>query len=393
MNNRSVSTEVNITKIYEYLLYLFIIIAPIINSLKIWFFGYGLHIYVCIFIIILTLFVELIFKNQKSGTKYFSGLILIMFIFSLIFTAKLSKNIETGLIFNILIYIAFLRIPGIIPLRKIYMSFYISSIIAAIYTVIAGYTETSVSRTATSVDGSIAIIGIAIILFAEESFRKNNFYNSLKFASFFSCLIVALFGMSRARLFLIAALFAFKLFLEIGKAFKTGGIKKKHILLIPVICVAAFFALRLSVVQELLSTISERFSEGFQSIGRTEEIQIGWNWFKDNVFFGCGWGTLSFVDYHGAYSPYYNHCMYVALLTRGGIILAIPFYLSFASLIRGVIKRKNMLAFVILAAFLALGYGNAGLFNFTICSFLIPLICILKTENDKMNNNIAENEI
>ena len=77
--------------------------------------------------------------------------------------------------------------------------------------------------------------------------------------------------------------------------------------------------------------------------------------------------------------------MYVAALARGGLLFGIPFALSLFSILRKtLVRRKNIMLLILTGIFFALGYGNAGIFNYTICSMLVPIsIIINESETDK----------
>ena len=75
--------------------------------------------------------------------------------------------------------------------------------------------------------------------------------------------------------------------------------------------------------------------------------------------------------------------MYVAILARGGLLMASAFVNTFFRLVRDVFHRKNQLCWALLIVFLGLAYGNAGVFNYTINTMFIPLIVNLKqNQND-----------
>ena len=158
-----------------------------------------------------------------------------------------------------------------------------------------------------------------------------------------------------------------------------NGVVKAYIFfLIPLAIILIYIVLSLDIVQELLSQLSTRFDDGFESSGRDAENEVALKLFNKSKFFGMGWGDIYFVNYDRSTVPFHNHSMYLAILARGGLFMAFAFLLSLGSLVIEVIKSKKVFCIVCLSLLLLLGYGNAGIFNYTICSSLILLTVFLR---------------
>lgn len=364
--------------IYELLLCLYIIITPIINSIKDYTFaGYGAHIWITLLILVFTVLI-LLQPNSKLKNRYNSLLVFIVFAFELL--------IESGSIVDvlpILLYCAFLCIPSGISKKKIYSSVYISAIVGAAFSAFAGYTAAGVERTATLVDGSLAVIAIIVVFWAEEDFDKTVVYSALKILGFTTAIVVAGFGMSRARLSIIAVLAILKLFMSNRKFLSSGRISLEGIFVIIILVAAGIGIANLAVTRELFDAISERFSSGFESVGRDDELREGLRLIRKNPIMGAGWGEIKFKDSLYYNVSYYNHNMYIAILARGGIIAGAAFLASFLSLIKAALRKKQALPIIATATLFVLGYGNAGIFNYTICGMLILIMTGLNNSTKK----------
>lgn len=367
-----------VVRALEVILCLYIIIVPVTNSLSIQLFGYAIQVYIAVIVIVFALLSKLLFQ-QTSQNNYFGLCILTAFIFLLLIHKFRNTQVETGVFLLILLYISFLTLPKEISRKKIYTAYYLAAILAASYTMIIGLSENTITRTATSVDGSIGLIVLTICLFLKEDFEQTGFYRAVKVIALVSSLVVLGFGMSRARLSLGVLILAIKLFWGVVRIVRTGRIKVILILALPIFIAASIFVFRLDAIQDLIDEISLRFERGFESLGRSEEIRFGWSLFREHFIIGNGFGTLTFVDYQNYDSLYFNHCMYVAILARGGLVLAVPFFMSFAAILKSTVKSKNLFLCLVMGLFFVLGYGNAGLFNYTNVSFLIPLIIELRS--------------
>ena len=369
--------------LYEWILCAFIIIAPInnaLNDLGI----YAMTLYVSIAVLISGLACKLIGYHKGNLSQYAAIIIAGALLFEMFWWRMEGKEVQMSLIYILLIYCVFLTLPAEINLKRIYCAFYVSTLVGALFSMYLGITQGGVTRTATSVDGSLAVIGMAIILFAPEDFEVTSKYKLLKIMSFAACLIIAGFGMSRARIVLIALALLVKLLFSGGTVLVSGRVNATVLLSIPFLLVLVLVIIRLYTVGRVVPAVEDRFVDGFESAVRDREIDAGWNGFQSSWLRGRGWGELIY-RHNAVYRIYYNHCMYVAILTRGGILLGIPMLISFLWLIYDALRTKNHFVIVTLAMFFLLGYGNAGVFNYTICSMFIPLIPCLKQQIREFN--------
>lgn len=361
---------------------IYIILAPIFKCIPLYMFGYSIIVPVIILMCIIIFLGRLSSNNLVFGN--FSLTLMIVYAIELFLIRKSSTSVEIGLVLSVFLYISLLTMRDI-PLKTVYISFFIAAFLSAIFSFIYGTETGEVTRTAVNVDGSISVITLVIILLGENKKNCDPLFNIMKVVAFFSSLVVLMFGMSRARIAITVIIFAF----WILKSFMcniANGIfdTKKFLALIGLI--AVFFVLQSQpVVRSLIESISKRFEDGFSSTGRADEIHVGIELFKNNMFSGAGWGTLKFRNSDGSIVSYYNHCMYVAALARGGLLFGIPFALSLFSILRKtLVRRKNIMLLILTGIFFALGYGNAGIFNYTICSMLVPIsIIINESETDK----------
>lgn len=368
-------------RVYEALLCIYIVIAPINNALN----DRGIYAVVG-YASMLVLFVGTpcgLFGNAFGAEKKLGGIFTALYLaVAFAVAGTLLQIIQYHGATQILIFAQFISLSRRVNLKKIFTAFYISAIIAAIFTVTLGWVSSAVSRTAASVDGSIAVATLAITLFAQEDFERTRFYNYSKIAALVSGLVVAFFGMSRSRLLLIGIMALIKLIVFMRSSATSGRISQSTLLLIPIGLVVIVLALRMNVTQQLLREIELRYEQGFEDRIRELEAEAGWALFKKSWMFGRGWRRILYKLPTG-YMVYNNHNMYVTILLRGGIVLGATMLYNFICMIKRVIERKNILAFVLLLMFFALGYGNAGAFNYTICSMMIPLAILLDREDKK----------
>lgn len=375
INNKQ---TIGITTIQQGLLEIFIIVSPIykcVDAITI----FGLNPITIVIGLIFLTFVFNIFHVVNSRQNIFGSIaILLIFCFEL-FAAKESSSI--GWILAILLYVFFLQTDKEVSIEKLYRAFLISSIVAAFFSLTLGFVGGTILRTATSVDGSIAPIAITIILFCDNrSFRKDSgTWDILKIISFISSFIVLIFGMSRARILIVAGIFAVFVLFKFREVIRNGGrITQKSLLIFIASLFVGIILLISGTAQKLFAPILNRlFNEGLSSMGRDVEIEFGLQMFRENVFVGGGWGTFTLRDLNGSIVPYDNHCAYIAVLARGGILFAVPTFISYLTLLvySMKVRRYSSVALVLMLVFLLLSYGNAGMFNYTVCS-IIPLVVL-----------------
>ncbi|MBE6749947.1 MAG: O-antigen ligase family protein [Ruminococcaceae bacterium] len=375
-NNLINEQKSTILTIYEALFCLFIIFAPITNAMtEFTFMGFTVT---TVLLLLIIAFWVICLLMEKIHSRNFVLLVLLFFGIELFRLYLKAKGIQIVFISLIMLYVAALSLPSCFSKKKICASFYVSAIISAFFTLIYGYSGSSVSRSATYVDGSISIFVIAIFLFAKEHDECGALYKFIRYVAFASCFIITMFGMSRSRLLLIVLMFLIVIINEIRKFLMNGVVKAYIFFLIPLAIILIYIVLSLDIVQELLSQLSTRFDDGFESSGRDAENEVALKLFNKSKFFGMGWGDIYFVNYDRSTVPFHNHSMYLAILARGGLFMAFAFLLSLGSLVIEVIKSKKVFCIVCLSLLLLLGYGNAGIFNYTICSSLILLTVFLR---------------
>ena len=366
-----------LTQILEIVLCCYIVFVPIINAFKYWIFGYGIHVYLALLIIMIALALRIMNANQKRSN--FHGLPILLFFLVQRFYWKLSGYMaETPFLLLYGLYASFLSLPANISRKKIFISYYISVYIAMVFTLVNGLNGGSVTRTGATVDGSIAIIGVILLLFLEEDFETGTFYRVLKIGSMIPVAVVLLFGMSRARILIALLLVGIKMTVVFLKSLRASRIKGIHMLLFIGFVIIGVASLKLPVVQSLLDEVVERFESGLISEGRDSEAGFALMAIKNYPIMGIGYHMQLFYDHNTIPSVYYNHNMYLAIVARGGFSMALLFLISFASLIKRVWNSKDRFLTVLTFCFFLLGYGNAGIFNYTIIGYLIPIVLGLR---------------
>ncbi len=374
-----------VVSIQEVLLIAFIILSPIYKCLEdITIVGFNMVTIVigALLICYVSNILQVINSRQQ---RFFSLTILVVFCIELLF---LSQENSIGWILPILLYVFFLQTDTRVSINKLYKFFLISSIIAAIFSLSVGFIGGRITRAATLVDGSIAPIAITINLFwdTKATNQKTQSYGMLKVLSMFSSVIVMAFGMSRARFLIVAiVVLAFGMSRVINSGMKISRNAALYFIVVLILIVFLFLS---GVIQNLFKPIIDRFiSEGLDSMGRDVEVEFGLNLFKENLLFGGGWGGYMLRDLNGSIVPYDNHCAYIALLARGGMFMAIPTFLSYYLLTKKslLIRKSSWMALSLMLVFLLLSYGNAGVFNYTICS-IIPLV-VLNIKKELYNEN------
>ena len=389
----SKGTSYMFLKVYEALLCIYIVIAPINNALN----DQGIYAmvgYAAMLLLIIGTFCAWLggaFGAKRKMGGIFTAIYLVV---PLTMAGTLLDLIQYHGAPQVLLFAQFISLSKRVDLKKMLMAFYVSAIVSALFSLFHGWVDSTVSRTAAMVDGSIAPVVLAITLFVEEDFEYTKVYKSWKAAGMVGGVIVALFGMSRSRLLLIALMLLLKVVLNLTYSVSSGKVGQSTLLLIPLIIVAFVAVTELDVVKQLVTEIERRYEGGFADKVREMEAEAGWTLFKGDWVFGRGWKKILYKIPAG-FQIYNNHNMYVTIFLRGGVVLAATMFYSFACMILQTIRRKNILAFVLLGLVFALGYGNAGVFNYTICSMLIPFAILLDQGEEgtaEEQENSAEEE-
>lgn len=313
--------------------------------------------------------------THLKRNAFFCSAVLLVFIFELYRTGFSQCNI--GLVIPLFLFVSFLNIDNSINVNRIFNCYYAAVILAAFFAFSQGIVGTYVRRTATLVDGSIAVIVVAILLFA----NNNNFQDKkkvyLRLSVIVSIILVIAFSMSRARLILVLGLLAVKMFL-----FRSSNKKGRSQSLLYIIIVVIFIygLSQTGIGTALFGGMANRFDNGLESEGRNDEILFALTLFTSDPLWGSGWCDFFFRDYLGQEVGYNQHSMYVALIARGGIVFASVVIVSLYKILKESIKvyKIDKLPCVLTVLFLFLAYGNAGFFNYTICGFFIPIIALLK---------------
>jgi len=369
-------------ELYEWVLCAYIVLAPCNNALN----HYGIYatvLYMTLAVLGLGVLCKILGQQPPNLMTYCAVVIAAVMAVQLVIQRLERTPIHSQWVYTVLLYCMFMTLPSKVNMKRIYCAFYFAALLGALFSILFGMTGGSVMRTATSVDGSLAVACIVIVLFAQEEFEKTEKYKLLKILAFFACLIIAGFGMSRARIVLILCLLILKVLFSGGSALSSGRVSATVLLSIPFLLVLFFAVIRMETVGSVLQSIEDRFVDGFESAIRDREIEAGWKGFQLSIIRGKGWGELTY-RHNFVYRTYFNHCMYVAILARGGLTLGIPLLISFLWLIRDALRTKKLFNIVMLAMFFMLGYGNAGIFNYTICSMFIVLIPSIKQDLEKL---------
>lgn len=358
------------------LLCIFIILSPIYKCLDfLTVMGFNI-ITVVSALLILTYILMLPNLLQTKQKRFLSFLIFTVFIVELYIQ---RSDINIGLMLTVFLFISFLQTDINIELEKLYMSFLISSIFAAIFSVFFGFTGGAITRVATIIDGSIAPISLAVALFVNPNelniIQKK--WDILKYLSIFSVFVVLIFGMSRARILIVGIMFGIYIISRIMRILKNGVFTSKGYLIVIITILVAIVLFLTVDFKTVFAPILARFEDGFESEGRDIETAFALNLFSNHKIFGVGWGDFFLTDTGGSIVTYNNHNWYVAILTRGGYLFAIPVFVTLLNFLFKSLRIIKISMFELIATVivLALSYGNAGVFNYTISS-VIPLIVI-----------------
>lgn len=364
-----------IENVFEGLIYLFIICAPInnmLNSLGI----YATAAYLASALLIVGFILSLICLVNRGGRRFGITTVVLLLAVQILVLQISGKSIDITVFFPFLSFCLFVISPTNVSLKNVYCSFYIASIIAAIASFAFGRIDANtVERTAGLVDGSIAVICLTIALFAKENFKKTRQYKTLKTISIAASVVVAAFGMSRSRILLIAIMIVIKLLLVNKDMVFNPRIPLINLVGSVFVIIMVVIITQTNLYSFLYDAIALRYSGGFNEITRNNEIQAGIQWFTESWLFGKGWGRLVYGR-----RLYQNHCMYVALFARGGIFLGSAVIACLVKLVKFSFKQKNVFCIMMLFVFFVLAYGNAGFFNYTISSLFIPLVATLNQD-------------
>ena len=363
----------------EALLACFIVLSPVYKCLDITIAGLSPN---TILIGLLIFFYALNTPHIISSgyPTFLSFIILGVFCAELVFAA--GEN-HIGWVLSVLLYVCFLQTDERVSFNLLYKSFLIATIVAAFFSLLVGFSGGVMTRTATLVDGSIAPIAITVALFGDNRSEKKPSlaFDILKATSVLSSMVVLALGMSRARFLIVGVCFVLYGVTGLFRLLQNGKetAAKSSILLYGIVTALSVLILLITgILQQFFEPIINRFfNEGLDSMGRDVEKEYGMNMFRAHSFFGGGWDVFTLQDLDGSFVSYNNHNAYIAILSRGGLLMAVPTFLSYVLLfVRALrIRQTSNMAWVLMFVFLALSYGNAGLFNYTICS-MIPLVVL-----------------
>lgn len=364
--------------LYEALLCVYIVIAPINNALNDQ--GFRALVGYCAMLLLVVGTPCGWLGGAFGAEKKLGGLIPGVYLITVVaLLGSLLNLVRYYGLTQLLMYTQFISVSRRVNLKKILIAFYWAAVVAAAYSVSLGMAAATVSRTAAAVDGSIAPAVLAIVLFLNEDFEITGYYKTMKYIALACATIVALFGMSRSRLLLLAVMLIIKLVIYVRRIARANRISQTILAMIPFIILAIVIIANMNVTRQLLEAIGKRYEAGFEDTIRRHEREAGWELFRYSWLTGRGWNKLCFWS-SLTLRIYHNHNMYITILARGGLVLAIPMFYSFVLMIKRVIEQKDLLAGVLLGLFFALGYGNAGAFNYTICSMMIPMAILLDKE-------------
>lgn len=220
-------------------------------------------------------------------------------------------------------------------------------------------------RTATFIDGSMAIFIILICIF--YLLTPNNYSKQLNVAALIAGIVTLVLGLSRSRMVIAALLIIIEIILIIPK------VRPKRVIKLFLVIIAIGILIKWKnpqLLDQIMETIRKRFmqlasdtSSSFRSIERNMQMEE----FKASPVIGKGWGIRGNYNING--SIMYNHCMYTAMLFHGGLLFGGSYLLFFFSILlsdlKAVIVRKEFseryLTMLILLAIFLLGYASAGI--------------------------------
>lgn len=164
--------------------------------------------------------------------------------------------------------------------------------------------------------------------------------------------------------------------------------------------VAVFLAfIAIMKIPFLYNMLGSRFEVTFLSIQqvlagltpketRMRMIVIGWNYFKESIWFGNGWASFA-ERYHiiNQAAPVYSHCNFIEILCSSGIIGFLVYYSKFFKVFGYAAKLKsNPKAAKCFGMFLGLFFTDIAAVTYYYKTyyiiFAILLACLLKAETE-----------
>ncbi len=384
-----------IKKTYKLLLYIIVLLAPIyrlVPSLPI--LNISIFSLVLVAFFLVTFLNILLFKFEAKrfiiSLIFFSALLT-----SFIYSVLVYKSVNSGMFILLMFLFSILFCPDYLENRdkdNVVLSFFASSWFSGIFSVYYGFLKNGgVKRTGGIIDGSLCIVVLCLILFYEFKNYNKKMINVLRFLSFFSSLIILGFGMSRTRIVIFFLLILLKGMQKVlsFNLLSTINVNKFYIGLFSFVGIIFVCMIFSNQISQLLYVIGTRFDEGTVDLTRNIEINYGLNLFRKNYFLGSGWGDFYYIDQYNSEVLYNNHCFYVAILARGGLLSFLCFCIYILYLLVDSIKEKNRINYILITCVLLLSLANAGLFNYTICLFMFLIILFLKEKTSSQNLQLS----
>lgn len=381
--NRSLSVRSFCTS----LIYIYILWIPLVNFVKISFMG--LPLFSVFFLGMSCLMFLIVGTYCLVKAKYLYLLLLLQIVFSFI------SSIYQGFPVPISLYNDFLYTTPFLLLiisecfyfdikkvcRQIQYMTCIAGVISAL--VYMGIIDTGLNYklSITVLDNTIGLLGLAVSLYLIIS----NINIVFSWITVIMSAMVLLTGQSRARTILaLVIVFSFILYV----LFIKRGKKVKSIATIAMVMLIIIFFVNknIDVINEYLGFLIGKFEiigEDSSFEYRITEMNVHFDLFKTNPFWGIGCGALNSKFQTSLDNFFYGHNMFTAVLAVNGIFFFIVFMITFVRMIVKVIQRfvsqksaENLLILVLVFLLVPLSISSAGFGKPTthIMMFLIGVV-------------------
>lgn len=381
--NRSLSVRSFCTS----LIYIYILWIPLVNFVKISFMG--LPLFSVFFLGMSCLMFLIVCTYGLVKAKYLYLLLLLQIVFSFISSIYQGFSVPISLYNDFLYTTPFLLLIisecFYFDIKKVCRQIQYMTCIAGVISALVymGVIDTGLNYklSITVLDNTIGLLGLAVSLYLIIS----NINIVFSWITVIMSAMVLLTGQSRARTILaLVIVFSFILYV----LFIKRGKKIKSIATIAMVMLIIIFFINknIDVINEYLGFLIGKFEiigEDSSFEYRITEMNVHFDLFKTNPFWGIGCGALNSKFQTSLDNFFYGHNMFTAVLAVNGIFFFIVFMITFVRMIVKVIQRfvsqksaENLLILVLAFLLVPLSISSAGFGKPTthIMMFLIGVV-------------------
>lgn len=381
--NRSLSLRSFCTS----LIYIYILWIPLVNFVKISFMG--LPLFSVFFLGMSCLMFLIVGAYCLVKAKYLYLLLLLQIVFSFISSIYQGFSVPISLYNDFLYTTPFLLLIisecFYFDIKKVCRQIQYMTCIAGVISALVymGIIDTGLNYklSITVLDNTIGLLGLAVSLYLNIS----NINIVFSWITVIMSAMVLLTGQSRARTILaLVIVFSFILYV----LFIKRGKKVKSIATIAMVMLIIIFFVNknIDVINEYLGFLIGKFEiigEDSSFEYRITEMNVHFDLFKTNPFWGIGCGALNSKFQTSLDNFFYGHNMFTAVLAVNGIFFFIVFMITFVRMIVKVIQRfvsqksaENLLILVLVFLLVPLSISSAGFGKPTthIMMFLIGVV-------------------